>query len=150
MPNLIMEELRGQLDGQDPFMTGGHQVIRPRRSDRRTPDWATTNKKIRAILLRSFPKLKTHPVQRIRAGRWAQIIQLYYRAHLSKKQIAEQLKLSYNAVRMIVRNINRAANGKKANGIANTNRPNGRPKGKASDTRATPLGRGKSPEGSSR
>lgn len=139
MPNPTFEELRGHLDGQDPFMTGGHQVIKPRRSDRQTPDWAATNKKIQIILLRSFPKLKTHPTQRKRAARWAEVIQLYYRMHVSKKQIAEQLNLSYGTIRTLVRNINRAANGRKANNIANTGRPNGRPK-KVGATRQTTLG----------
>jgi hypothetical protein len=133
------KELRGYLDGQDTFMTGGHQLIKPRHSDRQTPDWAATNSKIRAILLRSFPKLKTHPIQRKRAARWAEVIQLYYRMHLSKRQIAEQLTMNYSTVRTLVRNINRAANGRKANNIANTNRPNGRPR-KVSATRQTALG----------
>jgi hypothetical protein len=134
------KELRGYLDGQDTFMTGGHQVIKPRQSNRETPDWATSNNKIQVILLRSFPKLRTNLTQRKGAARWAEIIQLYYRMHVSKRQIAEQLKLNYNTVRMLVRNISRAAKGKKANGVANTNRPTGRPKKKTGDTPRTALG----------
>jgi len=133
------KELRGYLDGQDTFMTGGHQVIKPRRSDRQTPDWAATNKSIQIILLRSFPNLKTNLTQRKRAARWAEIIQLYYRMHISKRQISEQLKLNYNTVQMLVRNIKRAANGKRADGTGFlTGKPKGRPR--KNDTHQTALG----------
>ena len=121
MPNPIFEELRGSLDGQDPFMTGGHQVIKLRQGNRKTPIWAVNNKQIQELLLRSFPALKTNPKQRMRAARWALFIQLYFRAHVTERQIAERMGVSMNTVKMLARNIRRAAARVKG-------RPRGRPK----------------------
>jgi hypothetical protein len=121
-------QLRGKFDGQDPFMTGGHQIIKTRQSDRKIPDWATDDKQIQKILLRSFPKLKTDPRQRTGAARWAVIIQLFFRMKMTRSQVAEQTKLSSNTVQMLVRNIRRAAAGKRANWSTPTGKPTGRPK----------------------
>ncbi len=104
MPNLLFGELRGFLDGNDPFMTG------------ETPAWATSIKRIQEILLRSFPNLKNNPKQRAGAGRWALFIQLYFRYHMTRKQTSEQMGISLVAARDLARNIRRAAAGKWANG----------------------------------
>jgi hypothetical protein len=110
-------------------MTGGHQIIKMRHADRTIPNWAKDDKKVRAILLRSFPELKTNPTQRTRAARWATVIQLYYRMRMTPKQVAGQMTLNLNTTRMLIRNIGWAAKGKKANGLGNfTGRPKGRPK----------------------
>ncbi len=81
-------ELRGKFDGQDPFMTGGHQIIKTRRIQRTIPDWAKSNRKLREILLLSFPYLKTNDNHRKRAARWVQFIQLYYRMNMTEGQVA--------------------------------------------------------------
>lgn len=125
------QELRGSFDGQDPFMTQGHQIIKMRRSDRATPEWAKSNKRIQEILLRSFPKLRTDPVQRGRAARWALVIQLYYRVHMTRSEVAAQMKSRQKVVNRLIENINLAAKGLKTNGKgAFTGRPAGRPKSK--------------------
>jgi hypothetical protein len=122
-------QLRGSFDGQDPFMTGGHQIIKTRSSNRDVPEWALDNKKVQQILLRSFPKLKTDLKQRARAARWATIIQLFFRMKMTRKQVAEQTKLSSIIVRDLIRNIRRAASGRKTNGQGLAGkRPTGRPK----------------------
>ena len=122
-------ELRGRFDGQDPFMTGGHQIIKTRRIERVTPEWARSNKKIQAILLRSFPKLKTDFHQRVRAARWATVIQLYFRVHMTRGQIAEQMKVPLKTVENLIDRIHRACNGMKTSGKGPlSSRPPGRPK----------------------
>lgn len=98
-------ELRGKFDGQDPFMTGGHQIIKLRTGDRVIPEWTKSDKKIQAILLRSFPKLRTDPKQRVSAARWATIIQLYYRMQMTQGQVAAQMKLRPKVVGRLIENI---------------------------------------------
>ena len=123
------EELRGKFDGSESFMNRGHQIIKMRRSDRQIPEWSKDNKKVQAILVRSFPGLRTNPRQRARAARWAVAIQLYYRVRMTKSHVAQQMKLDVDTVRTLLRNINRAANGKKTNGKGDyTGRPRNRPK----------------------
>src|SRR6266480_1444919 len=53
----------------------GFQIKRIRREERDTPEWAKTSEGIQKILLTAFPKLHEKPLQRKRAGRWAQVIQ---------------------------------------------------------------------------
>ncbi len=115
MSDPLFRELRGFLDGNDSFMTG-HQVIKMRQGNRETPVWATSNKRIQEILLRSFPNLKSNPKQRAGAARWALFIQLYFRYHMTRKQTAEQMGISVVAARDLARNIRRSAAGKWTNG----------------------------------
>ena len=121
-------ELRGRFDGSDPFMTGGHQIIKQRTGDRRTPDWARSDKNVRAILIRAFPKLKTDGLQRARAARWATVIQLYYRMHLTRSQLAEHLKMSLKNTRRLIERIQAASKGRRRGKGPYSSRPPGRPK----------------------
>jgi hypothetical protein len=124
------EELRRfHFDGNDPFMNGGHQIIKMRQIAREVPTWVKDKRKIQALLLRSFPKLKTDPKQRLRAARWAVIIQLYFRMHMTLGQVTDQVGLPKSKVAMLIRSIHRAAAGRKANGKGVfSQRPTGRPK----------------------
>jgi len=121
---MSFKQLRKKLDGKDPFMTGGHGIIKSTgRSQhnarlQRTPVWATDDKEIQKLLLRSFPKLWIDPVQWERAGRWMRIIQLYFRAGLTSGHIAEEMHLTDKKVRKIISRIRNAAKF----------RPRGRPK----------------------
>ena len=73
-------QLRKHLDSDDPFMSAGHQILVERQQERVCPEWAKSDTKIQEILLRSFPKLKQAGSQdEKRAGRWARVIQLYFR-----------------------------------------------------------------------
>jgi len=112
MPNLDFAELRGNFDGSESFMTQGHQIIKMRRIDRSIPEWAKSNKKIQQILLCSFPKLKTDARQRARAARWSLIIHLYFRMQMTRGQIAAQLKVNPNTVKMVIRRITKKTNEK--------------------------------------
>jgi hypothetical protein len=114
-------ELRQLLDGDDPFLSGGHQILKIRRPRKKIPAWVNDKKKIRELLIRSFPKMKFDFYQRERAGRWAQIINLYFQEGWSRGQITEELKdrwplITYDAVESIIRSIRRVSKGRRANG----------------------------------
>ena len=102
-------ELRGKMDGRDPFVSGGHQIIKVPQSPRQTPLWARDKKTISRILLAAFPKLESDPKQRASAARWAVLIQLYFRTLMSRKQTAEQMSLSLETVKGLALRIKRLA-----------------------------------------
>lgn len=108
-------ELRGKVDGDDPFFEG-HRIIKPRRGNRKCPEWAADNTKLRKVLLLAFPKLETNAKQRAKAGRWARIIQLYFRSQMTNGQVAHELKMSIAHIDTVLRAIRRAAAGLRANG----------------------------------
>jgi hypothetical protein len=124
-------ELRSEhFDGSDPFMTHGHQIIVPRIGKKRSvPDWVNDRIRIQQILLTSFPKMMTDSKQRERAGRWARILYLHYQANSSYSQIADEMGLTANHVRMILVGIRRVANGRRYDGRGERGvRPRGRPR----------------------
>jgi hypothetical protein len=125
----VFEELRKSFDGSESFMTRGHQIIKVRRGNRKTPTWVKDRKKVQQILLHSFPKMQTNALQRERAGRWARIIHLYFKVQMTYGQVAEELGMPPRRVEGIIRSIHRAASGRKANGKGQAGkRPTGRPK----------------------
>lgn len=123
------KELRGSLDGQDPFMTHGHQIMKIRRPKKKIPAWAYNRKEIQKFLQRVFPKLKD-PGQRERAGRWARIAHLYFNQNWSRGQIAAELHMTYNAVNSAVRALKRAAAGLRTDTGKVIGKPKGRPQKK--------------------
>jgi hypothetical protein len=127
--NRDFKQLREVLDGDDPFMTGGHQSTRLRTRQRVVPEWTRNNKKVREILLRSFPKLLTDLKQRARAARWARIIHLYFRMQYTYRQVASELEMTPGHVHMAVAGIRRVAAGGRYDGRGQLGaRPVGRPK----------------------
>jgi len=104
------------VPGDQSFMNG-HQIIRIRRPRRRVPQWVFDDNKIRAFLLRSFPKLSSDDKQRKRAGRWARVIQLYFRTRKSYRETAEEMGESLETTHNIIRRIQRASSGKPVNGV---------------------------------
>ena len=113
----VLKGLRKIFDGNSSFMRG-HQIkrIRSLHDGRVVPEWVTDDRIIQGLLLRSFPKLATNARQRKRAGRWARVIQLYFRSKKSRREVAEDMGESENVVRMLIRAIKLARNGKRANG----------------------------------
>lgn len=105
--------IRKKIDAGEAF---GHQIIKPLNRERKIPEWAQSDEQVQIILQRSFPKLKTNPKQRQRAGRWARIIQLFYRSKMTGTHVAEELGISYHRFENLLCAIKRAANGKRANG----------------------------------
>lgn len=96
--------------------TGGHQIVGPRKRKRDVPEWAQSTEKIKAILLRSFPKLKTDQRQRARAARWARIVHLYFRLGWTFTQVAEEMSMKPGNLHNMTVSIRRAANGLRADG----------------------------------
>jgi len=84
----------------DHYHTGhaGFQIGSVRKTKKKVPDWASSNKKIMRLLLQVFPKLATDENQRRRAATWAAVIYLSYRAGLSDRTIAGQLGCSVHRV----------------------------------------------------
>lgn len=108
---LTNDELRTKVDGDETFFTG-HRIIKERRGNRICPDWASDNSKIQKLLLNAFPQLTIDKKQRAAAGRWARVIQLYYRQQLTHGQICTEMKISLPAVFSLIRAIDRAVSGK--------------------------------------
>jgi len=122
------KKLRSQID--DSFVSGGHQIVKARQYTRKTPEWVNSEIKIRALLLRVFPKLHTEPKQRERAARWGRIIQLYFRTGYTHTQVAHEMRLTADQVRSTIRAIRRAAAGQRADGSGPRSGKRGRPKRK--------------------
>lgn len=122
-------ELRTAIDGSDPFMTGGHQIITKRSDSKKgNPAWAKNDAELRNILLKAFPKLHTDQKQRKAAARWLRVVSLFYRTGLTRGEVAEELGLKVDIVKQILIRVRRAANGKTAKGTPRGIRPRGRPK----------------------
>jgi hypothetical protein len=129
--NRDFQQLREILDGDDPFMVGGHQKSHLRTKERKVPEWTKNNKKTQQVLLRSFPKLRTDLKQRLQAARWARIIHLYFRMQYTYRQVAAELEMPPRAVDSMIRSIKRVAAGRRANGTGLLGlMPTGRPKKK--------------------
>jgi hypothetical protein len=127
--NEDLRQLRQKIDSDDSFMAAGHQIIKIRKRVRYIPEWASDNSLTRKLLSQVFPTWRTNSTQHKRAARWARVIHLYHRAGLPHGQVAKEMRMNYNTLRMLLRSIKRAANGfqahdKKPRGV----RPRGRPK----------------------
>lgn len=121
-------ELRQKIDGSDPFMTGGHQIMKTRTEmDREVPAWAKNDAEVQKVLLRSFPKLGANPKQRARAARWARVIHMYFRVQMTHSEIAAELKVPRKTINYLVLRITRAARGESTDGRG-PRRKLGRPK----------------------
>jgi len=111
----INKQLRKKFDSDDPIRTavriGGLRRSGGKRGSRQVPVWTQSTVAVRKVLLLAFPKLKTDPVQRQRAARWAQMIFLYWGRQLTQGQIGMELGMSQFAVNSEIRNIKRAAAG---------------------------------------
>jgi len=99
--------LKKVLDSNDTFLNG-HRIIKIRRHKRKIPSALRNDTVVQKLLLRSFPKMNTSAMQRWRAGRWARVIQLYFRAGRSYMETAEEMDEQPRTVEMIIRSIFRS------------------------------------------
>jgi hypothetical protein len=122
------KKLRKKLDGSEAFMSG-HQIRKIRTREKQIPSWTLRDKDVQKIILRAFPNMKTNKTARKRAGRWARIIYLYYRSHMTSSQISAELGETINQTKMTLKAIRRVWHGKRADNTAlrSPQRP-GRPK----------------------
>jgi hypothetical protein len=106
-------ELRGKLDGNDSFVSGGHRIMKTAGATshsarmKRVPVWAMDDDKIRQYILCHFPNLNTDPESRRLAARIVRVIHLYYRVGATTGTVAEELKLTITTVEKIIRKLNR-------------------------------------------
>lgn len=109
-------ELRKFFGADDSFMTAGYGTKKIRKSKGRIPSWANDQEKIKAVLLRSFPRLATDSRQRARAGRWVRVMYLHYQRGWTTGQIAEELTCTYTQIHSVLQHIRRAFSNRAANG----------------------------------
>ena len=90
------EKIRQNFDRNDPIFgalrTGGNGPAGHNRRVANVPEWVMNDAAVRAVLLRAFPKWNTNPTQHERAGRWARIIDLYFRAGHTALHVAMILR----------------------------------------------------------
>ncbi len=94
----------------------GFQIKKIRREERSMPDWAKSDTGVQKILLTAFPKLHEKPLQRKRAGRWAQVIQLYFRQGWTFSEVADELNEKPRSIEMVIRGITWTSKGMRADG----------------------------------
>lgn len=126
--NRDFKQLRTFLDGDDPFVVGGHQMSDIRRKERPVPVWTKNDSEVRAVLLRAFPRLETDGRQRQSAARWLRIIYLYFRLQYTHRQTAAEMGLTPSVVTSVTRSIRRVASGRRADGSGQLGGKRGRPK----------------------
>lgn len=93
-----------------------YQIEQARSYRRIQPLWVRNEKKVAALILRSFPKAKTNKGQREAAARWASVIHLYYRMGYTRSQIAHEIGSTETKVSGIIRSITRVSKGLRADG----------------------------------
>ena len=121
--NEDLRKLRKKMDANDPFLAGGHQIVKARTREKEIPAWANNNVETQKLLLKAFPKLRLSNSQRRSAARWGAIISMFYRMNWTYSQVAEELSTSPKAVERILYRIRRVAKG-------STKHSRGRPKAK--------------------
>jgi Sigma-70, region 4 len=79
--------------------------------EKKVPAWAYLKPQIQKILLTAFPKLQTDSAQRKRAGRWAQVINMYYLQGMTAEEVAEELNETRVAIKRFIVSISRISKG---------------------------------------
>lgn len=100
-----------------PDFMFGSQIVGTHRYSRKMLSWCSDDKQVQKLLFKVFPKLKTDLEQRRRAGRWAMVIQLYFRAHRSYREVASDMGENPKAILTLTRSIARAQKGIPINGV---------------------------------
>lgn len=110
--NMHLGKLRSALDEAGFSSRSGFQVKNFRTGYKKeTPEWARMKEGIQKILLTAFPKLNMSPSQRRRAGRWAQVINLYYLKGWSVSEVAEELNEDPRVIKRLTMSISRVSKG---------------------------------------
>jgi hypothetical protein len=130
----IYMQLRKKVDGSDGFMEA-HQIaaIRatPAKRDREANKWVFLDSEVQKAILRSFPDWRKNSRHRKAAGRWARLIQLYYRMEMPIQLVAKEMGLTKNAAKMLLKGIRRVSSGQRFDNRGPLGaRPSGRPKSK--------------------
>jgi hypothetical protein len=106
-------KLRRKIDGDDRFMSA-HGIKKVRSEEREPPEWAMNDVEVARLLLKAFPKMMDpESKQRVKAGRWARVIYLYYRLNMTYSQVAKEIGVNKNTVLMILRAMMYAQSGRR-------------------------------------
>jgi len=121
---------QGILDQHERVMRKGggrgHPTTNAKRMQR-LDSWAFDEKQLQRILLAAFPNLKMSATQRAGSARWARVIYLYVRAGWPASDVANELNISVDAVRSIIRRARLTVRGLNPSGAPRTGRT-GRPR----------------------
>jgi len=120
-------QLRRTVAGNETFMQG-HQTVGARTYRRKIPTWVKSDVAIKNLLLKVFPKLASDSVQRASAARWVSVIHLYFRLGYTRTQIAEEIGSTDVKIHGVIRSINRAQKGLRADGSGIRSAKRGRPR----------------------
>lgn len=102
-----MKQLRKSFDGGDNFIAGGHAVRGGGSTNHaqrvaNPPLWVNDALKVQALLTKVFPLMVKSKTQRERAGRWARVIQLYYRMGLTRGRVCKIMDVNLNVLNLIL------------------------------------------------
>lgn len=84
--------------------------------EKQIPPWAYLKEDLQKILLTAFPKLETNASHRRRAGRWAQVINMYYLQGMTAEEVAQQLNETRFVIKRLIVSISRISKGLTVNG----------------------------------
>lgn len=109
-----LSSLRTSIDSNDLFANAGYRVMKTAGATlhanrmRRVPPWAIDDNRIKEYVLSRFPKADKDYEQRRKAARIVRIIYLYYRVGETRASVAEQLHISDNAVKEVIKRLKAA------------------------------------------
>lgn len=94
----------------------GYQVTKAfERKKKFSPDWALDDNKVKDLLLLCFPKSQTSSSQRKSAGRWALVINYYFKLNYTAPQTAQEMSVKTHIVDSIIARIHKALSGLTSN-----------------------------------
>lgn len=149
--NLTSAELRRRyLDSDEPFMSGGHQILKARKNIPRkykTPEWmliATDRRaRIRELLEREFPKWETSKSQQKGMMVWFLVINMYFIMYQPAQAVVDEVdffrrdpardkfwewgSITVKSVEHAIRRIRNVLGGLRTDGRPHTGRAVGRP-----------------------
>jgi hypothetical protein len=147
-------QVRQYLDGDEPFVTDGFQIVKDRREVRRHSEiftWMSNDAEVKRFIFSIFPRCETSKYQRASARLWTTVIVLYFRMRLAASAVAAQINIGRNGEResieyedglvtgelyeevtperiyRVAHSIRKAAAGERTDGKKRTGRRSGRP-----------------------
>jgi len=124
------KKLREVVEGDEPFMTGGHQSAKARNPERMipTPEWMFDRVAVAAFIEKLFPHRWSNNTQRLRAGAYEKVIELFFLAKKPDSAVEEEANLNLGSCSVIVQEIRRAAEGRRRDGRPRSFGRQGRPR----------------------
>lgn len=112
--NYDLKKIRKVVDSNEIFaVSHGEEAPRREHGLKKIPAWTKSDAEIRKLLCRAFPNLAHNASQRKAAARWLRIIYLYFRIGMTRGQIVDEVHISDEALRTVLKRIRFASIGKK-------------------------------------